>query len=62
MKLDEPAQPATQPAQTEFAPVEAEFEHDYENDPVFGAATVESETEKAKESVAEATEVSAEGS
>lgn len=60
--FDEPAQPATQPAQTEFAPVEAEFEHDYENDPVFGAATVESETEKAKESVAEATEVSAEGS
>ena len=34
---DEPAQPD----QTEFAPVEAEFEHDYENDPVFGAATVE---------------------
>ncbi|WP_298489802.1 ornithinee aminotransferase [uncultured Rothia sp.] len=60
--FDEPAQPATQPAQTEFAPVEAEFEHDYENDPVFGAATVESETEKAEESVAEATEVSAEGS
>lgn len=60
--FDEPAQPAAQPAQTEFAPVEAEFEHDYENDPVFGAATVESETEKAKESVAEATEVSAEGS
>lgn len=60
--FDEPAQPATQPAQTEFAPVEAEFEHDYENDPVFGAATVESETEKAKESLAEATEVSAEGS
>ena len=56
--FDEPAQPA----QTEFAPVEAEFEHDYENDPVFGAATVESETEKAEESVAEATEVSAEGS
>jgi len=60
--FDEPAQPATQPAQTEFAPVETEFEHDYENDPVFGAATVESETEKAEESVAEATEVSAEGS
>ena len=60
--FDEPAQPATQPAQTEFAPVEAEFEHDYENDPVFGAATVESETEKAEESVAEAPEVSAEGS
>lgn len=60
--FDEPAQSAPQPAQTEFAPVEAEFEHDYENDPVFGAATVESETEKAEESVAKATEVSAEGS
>ena len=55
---DEPGQPA----QTEFAPVEAEFEHDYENDPVFGAATVESETEQAEESAAEATEVSAEDS
>lgn len=60
--FDEPAQSAPQPAQTEFAPVEAEFEHDYENDPVFGAATVESETEKAEESVVKATEVSAEGS
>ncbi len=59
---DEPAQPAAQPAQTEFAPVEAEFEHDYENDPVFGAATVEPETEQAEESAAEATEVSAEDS
>lgn len=55
---DEPVQPD----QTEFAPVEAEFEHDYENDPVFGAATVEPETEHAEESAAEATEVSAEGS
>ena len=55
---DEPAQPD----QTEFAPVEAEFEHDYENDPVFGAATVEPETEQAEESAAEATEVSAEDS
>ena len=56
---DEPAQPAAQSAQTEFAPVEAEFEHDYENDPVFGAATVEPETEQVEESAAEATEVSA---
>ena len=55
-------EPAAQPAQTEFAPVEAEFEHDYENDPVFGAATVEPETEQAEESAAEATEVSAEDS
>lgn len=55
-------EPAAQTAQTEFAPVEAEFEHDYENDPVFGAATVESETEQAEESAAEATEVSAEDS
>lgn len=56
------AQPAAQPAQAEFAPVEAEFEHDYENDPVFGAATVEPETEQVEESAAEATEVSAEDS
>ena len=55
---DEPVQSD----QTEFAPVEAEFEHDYENDPVFGAATVEPETEQAEESAAEATEVSAEDS
>ena len=55
-------EPAAQPAQTEFAPVEAEFEHDYENDPVFGAATVEPETEQVEESAAEATEVSAEDS
>ena len=55
---DEPAQPA----QTEFAPVEAEFEHDYENDPVFGAATVEPETEHAEESAAEVVEASAEDS
>ena len=51
-----------EPGQTEFAPVEAEFEHDYENDPVFGAATVEPETEQAEESAAEASEVSAEDS
>ena len=56
------AQPAAQPAQTEFAPVEAEFEHDYENDPVFGAATVEPETEQAEESAAEVVEASAEDS
>ena len=55
---DEPVQSD----QTEFAPVEAEFEYDYENDPVFGAATVEPETEQAEESAAEATEVSAEDS
>ena len=51
---DEPVQSD----QTEFAPVEAEFEHDYENDPVFGAATVEPETEQAEESAAEASEAS----
>ena len=56
------AQPAAQPAQAEFAPVEAEFEHDYENDPVFGAATVEPETEHAEESAAEAVAASAEDS
>ena len=55
---DEPAQPA----QAEFAPVEAEFEHDYENDPVFGAATVEPETEHAEESAAEVVAASAEDS
>lgn len=55
---DEPIQPA----QTEFAPVEAEFEHDYENDPVFGAATVEPETEQAEELTAEASETSAQAS
>ena len=55
-------EPAAQPAQTEFAPVEAEFEHDYENDSVFGAATVEPETEHAEESAAEAVEASAEDS
>ena len=55
-------EPAAQPAQAEFAPVEAEFEHDYENDPVFGAATVEPETEHAEESAAEVVEASAEDS
>ena len=55
-------EPAAQPAQTEFAPVEAEFEHDYENDSVFGAATVEPETEHAEEPAAEAVEASAEDS
>ena len=55
-------EPAAQPAQTEFAPVEAEFEHDYENDSVFGAATVEPETEHAEESAAEVVEASAEDS
>lgn len=47
-----------EPAQAEFAPVEAEFEHDYENDPVFGVATVEAETEQAEELTAEAPETS----
>ena len=53
------AEVAEESAQTEFAPVEAEFEHDYENDPVFGAATVEPETEQAEEPTAEAAETSA---
>lgn len=52
------AEVAEESAQTEFAPVEAEFEHDYENDPVFGAATVEPETEQAEEPTAEAVETS----
>ena len=60
--VEESVEASDEPAQTEFAPVEAEFEHDYENDPVFGAATVEPETEQAEESAAEATEVSAEDS
>ena len=60
--VEEAVEASAQPAQAEFAPVEAEFEHDYENDPVFGAATVEPETEQAEESAAEATEVSAEDS
>ena len=55
---DEPVQSD----QTEFAPVEAEFEHNYENDPVFGAVTVEPETEQAEESAAEAVEALAEDS
>ena len=53
------AEVAEESAQTEFAPVEAEFEHDYENDPVFGTATVEPETEQAEEPTAEAVETSA---
>ena len=60
--VEESVEASDEPAQTEFAPVEAEFEHDYENDPVFGAATVEPETEQAEESAAEASEVSAEDS
>lgn len=54
----EAVEASDEPAQTEFAPVEAEFEHDYENDPIFGAATVESETEQAEELTAEASETS----
>lgn len=56
--VEEAVEASDEPAQTEFAPVEAEFEHDYENDPVFGAATVEPETEQAEESAAEASEAS----
>lgn len=60
--VEESVEASDEPAQAEFAPVEAEFEHDYENDPVFGAAAVEPETEHAEESAAEASEVSAEDS
>lgn len=56
--VEEAVEASGEPAQAEFAPVEAEFEHDYENDPVFGVATVESETEQAEELTAEASETS----
>lgn len=57
--VEEPAEAVSaEPAQVEFAPVEAEFEHDYENDPVFGSTTVEPETEHAEESAAEVSEAS----
>ena len=56
--VEETVEASAQPAQVEFAPVEAEFEHDYENDPVFGSTTVEPETEHAEESAAEASEAS----
>ncbi|BAS19684.1 hypothetical protein [Rothia mucilaginosa] len=56
--VEEAVEASDAPAQAEFAPVEAEFEYDYENDPVFGVATVESETEQAEELAAEAAEVS----
>lgn len=61
--VEEAVEGSGEPAQAEFAPVEAEsveaeFEHDYENDPVFGAATVEPETEQAEELTAEASETS----
>ena len=56
--VEEAVEASGEPAQTEFAPVEAEFEHDYENDPVFGAATVEPETGQAEELTAEASETS----
>lgn len=56
--VEEAVEASDEPAQTEFAPVEAEFEHDYENDPVFGATTVEPETEQAQELTAEASEIS----
>lgn len=56
--VEEAVEASGEPAQAEFAPVEAEFEHDYENDPVFGVATVEAETEQAEELTAEASEAS----
>ncbi|WP_314681235.1 ornithinee aminotransferase [Rothia mucilaginosa] len=56
--VEEAVEASDEPAQPEFAPVEAEFEHDYENDPVFGVATVEPETEQAEELTAEASEAS----
>ena len=56
--VEEAVEASDEPAQAEFAPVEAEFEHDYENDPVFGVATVEPETEQAQELTAEAAEAS----
>lgn len=56
--VEEAVEASDEPAQAEFAPVEAEFEHDYENDPVFGATTVEPETEQAEELTAEAAEAS----
>ena len=56
--VEEAVEASDEPAQNEFAPVEAEFEHDYENDPVFGVATVEPETEQAQELTAEAAEAS----
>ena len=56
--IEEAVEASDEPAQAEFAPVEAEFEHDYENDPVFGVATVEPETEQAEELTAEASEAS----
>ena len=60
--VEESVEASDEPVQAEFALVEAEFEHDYENDPVFGAATVEPETEHAEESAAEVVEASAEDS
>ena len=56
--VEEAVEASDEPVQTEFAPVEAEFEYDYENDPVFGAATVESETAQAEELAAEASDIS----
>ena len=56
--VEEAVEASDEPVQTEFAPLEAEFEYDYENDPVFGAATVESETAQAEELAAEASDIS----
>ena len=55
--VEEPTEAVSaEPAQADAEPVE--YEHDYENDPVFGAAAVEPETEQAKEPAAEASEAS----
>lgn len=56
--VEEAVEASDEPVQTEFAPVGDEFEYDYENDPVFGAATVESETAQAEELAAEASDIS----
>ena len=57
-EVEEAVEASDEPAQAEFAPVEAEFDHDYENDPVFGVSTVEPETEQAEKLAAEASETS----
>ena len=55
--VEEPTEAVSaEPAQADAEPVE--YEHDYENDPVFGAAAVEPETEQAEEPAAEASEAS----
>ena len=55
--VEEPTEAVSaEPAQADAEPVE--YEHDYENDPVFGATAVEPETEQAEEPAAEASEAS----